>query len=99
MLLSVETNCYFPFQIALDEKDFILSSFPPESREKGSVLYASLTDGKDGLKNLLQYIKDKDPDKVSVGLTSTLDTLALFELLQVMVAFIIEISSYFKLYG
>lgn len=38
-----------------------------------------------GLKKLLQYIKDKDPDKVSVGLASTLDTLAELELLQVRI--------------
>ncbi|XP_019257076.1 PREDICTED: peptidyl-prolyl cis-trans isomerase CYP37, chloroplastic isoform X2 [Nicotiana attenuata] len=37
---------------------------------------------KGGLQNLLQYIKDKDPDKVSVGLASTLDTVAQLELLQ-----------------
>ncbi|KAL8505945.1 hypothetical protein ACS0TY_016974 [Phlomoides rotata] len=79
---TMEGNVKKSLKIAVDEKDSILSSFPPESREKGSVLYASLTDGKDGLKNLLQYIKDKDPDKVSVGLASTLDTLAQLELLQ-----------------
>lgn len=36
-----------------------------------------------GLQKLLQYIKDKDPDKVSVCLASTLDTIAQMELLQV----------------
>lgn len=37
-----------------------------------------------GLKTLLEYIKDKDPDKVSVGLASSLDTIAQLELLQVI---------------
>lgn len=35
------------------------------------------------LQTLLEYIKDKDADKVSVGLASTLDTIAELELLQV----------------
>jgi hypothetical protein len=36
-----------------------------------------------GLRTLLESIKDKDPDKVSVGLASSLDTIAEIELLQV----------------
>ena len=36
-----------------------------------------------GLRALLESIKDKDPDKVSVGLASSLDTVAEIELLQV----------------
>ena len=36
-----------------------------------------------GLQALLESIKDKDPDKVSVGLASSLDTIAEIELLQV----------------
>lgn len=38
-----------------------------------------------GLKKLLQSINDKDADKVSVGLASTLDIVAQLELLQVFV--------------
>lgn len=34
------------FQIAKDGKESILSSIPAEFREKGSILYASLVDGK-----------------------------------------------------
>lgn len=37
---------FFNFQIAKDEKDSILGSMPVDLREKGSVLYASLIDGK-----------------------------------------------------
>ena len=36
-----------------------------------------------GLKALLGSIKDQDPDKVSLGLASSLDTVAELELLQV----------------
>lgn len=36
-----------------------------------------------GLQALLESVKDKDPDKVSVGLASSLDTVAEIELLQV----------------
>ncbi|KAK6132778.1 hypothetical protein DH2020_033480 [Rehmannia glutinosa] len=80
---TMEGNVKKALKIAVDEKESILSSVPAEFREKGSALYASLTDGEDGLKKLLQSIKDKDADKVSVGLASTLDTIAQLELLQV----------------
>ncbi|XP_050247440.1 peptidyl-prolyl cis-trans isomerase CYP37, chloroplastic isoform X3 [Quercus robur] len=69
-------------EIAVDEKDSILASLPTNLKEKGSTLYASLIDGKGGLQALLESIKDKDPDKVSVGLASSLDTVAEIELLQ-----------------
>ncbi|XP_070033289.1 peptidyl-prolyl cis-trans isomerase CYP37, chloroplastic isoform X1 [Nicotiana tomentosiformis] len=79
---TMEGNVKKALKIATDEKASILASIPAELREEGSVLYASLIDGKGGLQNLLQYIKYKDPDKVSVGLASTLDTVAQLELLQ-----------------
>ncbi|KAL0311094.1 UNVERIFIED_CONTAM: Peptidyl-prolyl cis-trans isomerase CYP37, chloroplastic [Sesamum angustifolium] len=79
---TMEGNVKKSLKIAVDEKESILSSIPAELREKGSVLYASLIDGKDGLKSLLESIKDKDADKVSVGLASTLDSVAQLELLQ-----------------
>lgn len=68
----------------MDEKDSILASIPTDMKEKGSILHTSLTDGKDGLKALLNSIKEKDPDKVSVGLAASLDTVAELELLQVI---------------
>ncbi|KAG8364975.1 hypothetical protein BUALT_Bualt18G0054400 [Buddleja alternifolia] len=79
---TMEGNVKKALKIAVDEKESILSSMPAELRDKGSVLYTSLTDGKDGLKSLLQSIKDKDADKVSLGLASSLDTIAQLELLQ-----------------
>ncbi|KAK3199131.1 hypothetical protein Dsin_022546 [Dipteronia sinensis] len=69
-------------QLAMDEKDSILGSIPPDLKEKGSTLYASLIEGKGGLQTLIKYIKEQDPDKVSVGLASSLDTIAELELLQ-----------------
>ncbi|KAG5140441.1 hypothetical protein JHK84_034209 [Glycine max] len=69
-------------QIAVDEKDSILASIPAELKEKGSLVHASLIEGKGGLQTLLQSIKEQDADKVSVSLTSTLDTVAELELLQ-----------------
>jgi hypothetical protein len=36
-----------------------------------------------GLQSLLNYIKDKDNDRLSVALASSLDTIAELELLQV----------------
>ncbi|ONI12854.1 hypothetical protein PRUPE_4G187400 [Prunus persica] len=79
---TMEGNVKKALKIATDEKDSILASIPTDLREKGSTLYASLIDGKNGLQALLACIKDKDPDKVSVGLASSLDTIAELELLQ-----------------
>ncbi|KAL5131407.1 Peptidyl-prolyl cis-trans isomerase CYP37, chloroplastic [Glycine soja] len=73
---------FLPHQIAVDEKDSILASIPAELKEKGSLVHASLIEGKGGLQTLLQSIKEQDADKVSVSLTSTLDTVAELELLQ-----------------
>ncbi|XP_030930008.1 peptidyl-prolyl cis-trans isomerase CYP37, chloroplastic isoform X2 [Quercus lobata] len=79
---TMEGNVKKALKIAVDEKDSILASLPTNLKEKGSTLYASLIDGKGGLQALLESIKDKDPDKVSVGLASSLDTVAEIELLQ-----------------
>ncbi|GLT83382.1 hypothetical protein SLE2022_016750 [Rubroshorea leprosula] len=79
---TMESNVKKALKIASDEKDSILASIPADLREKGTTLYASLIDGKGGLQELLKCIKDQDPDKVSVGLASSLDTVAELELLQ-----------------
>ncbi|XP_043689482.1 peptidyl-prolyl cis-trans isomerase CYP37, chloroplastic [Telopea speciosissima] len=79
---TMEGNVKRVLKIAMDEKESILGSIPMDLKEKGSVLYASLIDGKGGLQNLLESIKDKDPDRVSVGLASSLETVAELELLQ-----------------
>nr|XP_004293105.2 PREDICTED: peptidyl-prolyl cis-trans isomerase CYP37, chloroplastic isoform X1 [Fragaria vesca subsp. vesca] len=79
---TMEGNVKKALKIATDEKDSILASVPADLREKGSTLHASLIDGKNGLQVLLGYIKDKDADKVSVALASSLDTIAELELLQ-----------------
>ncbi|RVW93137.1 Peptidyl-prolyl cis-trans isomerase CYP37, chloroplastic [Vitis vinifera] len=79
---TMEGNVKKALKIAMDEKESILATLPPDLKEKGSTLYASLIDGKGGLQALLQCVKDKDPDKVSVGLASSLDTVAELELLQ-----------------
>ncbi|XP_065862150.1 peptidyl-prolyl cis-trans isomerase CYP37, chloroplastic isoform X2 [Euphorbia lathyris] len=79
---TMEGNVKKALKIAKDEKDSILASIPAELKETGSELYASLIDGKGGLQALIQSIKEQDPDKVSVGLASSLDTVAELELLQ-----------------
>ncbi|XP_022142899.1 peptidyl-prolyl cis-trans isomerase CYP37, chloroplastic isoform X2 [Momordica charantia] len=79
---TMEGNVKKALKLAVDEKDLILGSIPPDSKEKGSSLYTTLIDGKGGLQTLLESIRDKDPDKVSVGLASSLDTVAELELLQ-----------------
>ncbi|XP_010545802.1 PREDICTED: peptidyl-prolyl cis-trans isomerase CYP37, chloroplastic [Tarenaya hassleriana] len=79
---TMESNVKKALKIAVDEKDSILASVPGDLKDKSSKLYASLIDGKGGLQALLKSIKDQDPDKVSVGLASSLDTVAELELLQ-----------------
>ncbi|XP_078432876.1 cyclophilin-like peptidyl-prolyl cis-trans isomerase family protein [Wolffia australiana] len=79
---TMEGDVKKALKIATEEKASILGGVPSELQEKGSLLYASLIDGKGGLKELLQFIKEKDPDRLSVSLASSLDTLAELELLQ-----------------
>ncbi|KVI02197.1 Cyclophilin-like peptidyl-prolyl cis-trans isomerase domain-containing protein [Cynara cardunculus var. scolymus] len=80
---TMEGNVKKALKIAVDEKESILASIPADQKENGLAIYASLIDGKGGLQTLLGYIKDKDPDKVSVALASSLDSIAQLELLQV----------------
>ncbi|KNA07697.1 hypothetical protein SOVF_169480 isoform A [Spinacia oleracea] len=79
---TMEGNVKKALKVALDKKEAILASVPAESKERGSLLYESLIDGKGSLRALLERIKDKDADRVSVGLASALDTVAELELLQ-----------------
>ncbi|WCJ42222.1 Cyclophilin-like peptidyl-prolyl cis-trans isomerase family protein [Euphorbia peplus] len=79
---TMEGNVKKALKIAKDEKDSILASLPADFKETGSELYTSLIDGKGGLQALIQAIKEQDPDKVSVRLASSLDTVAELELLQ-----------------
>ncbi|RWR84472.1 Cyclophilin-like peptidyl-prolyl cis-trans isomerase domain-containing protein [Cinnamomum micranthum f. kanehirae] len=79
---TMEGDAKKALKIAVDEKESILNNIPTDLREKGSVLYASLVDGKGRLKTLIDSIKDNDADKVSVSLASSLDTIAELELLQ-----------------
>ncbi|CAA7405709.1 unnamed protein product [Spirodela intermedia] len=79
---TMEGDVKKALKIATDERASILAGIPADLQEKGSLLYASLLDGKGGLKDLLQFVKEKDPDKVSVSLASSLDTVAELELVQ-----------------
>ncbi|XP_057964008.1 peptidyl-prolyl cis-trans isomerase CYP37, chloroplastic isoform X2 [Malania oleifera] len=79
---TMEGNVKKALKIAMDEKESILASIPADLKEKGSILYTSLIEGKGGLQALLECIKDNDPDKVSIGLASSLETVAELELLQ-----------------
>ncbi|KAK6934308.1 Cyclophilin-type peptidyl-prolyl cis-trans isomerase domain [Dillenia turbinata] len=79
---TMEGNVKKALKIAAEGKEPILASIPTDLKEKGSMLYASLIDGKGGLQALFSWIKEQDPDKVSVGLASALDTVAELELLQ-----------------
>ncbi|XP_076934074.1 peptidyl-prolyl cis-trans isomerase CYP37, chloroplastic-like [Bidens hawaiensis] len=79
---TMEGNVKKALKIAVDEKESILASLPGDQKEKGLAIYESLTDEKGELQTLLRYIKDKDPDRVSVALSSSLDSIAQLELLQ-----------------
>ncbi|XP_020598937.1 peptidyl-prolyl cis-trans isomerase CYP37, chloroplastic [Phalaenopsis equestris] len=79
---TMEGDAKKALKIAMEQKESILGSLSEELKEKGSLLYASLTNGNGGLKNLIAFVKENDPDKISVALKSSLDTLAELELLQ-----------------
>ncbi|CAA7058094.1 unnamed protein product [Microthlaspi erraticum] len=79
---TMESNVKKALKVAVEEKDSILASIPADLKDKGSQLYASLIEGKGGLEALIKSIKNQDPDKVSIGLASSLDTVAELELLQ-----------------
>ncbi|KAL1202506.1 Peptidyl-prolyl cis-trans isomerase CYP37 [Cardamine amara subsp. amara] len=79
---TMESNVKKALKVAMDDKDSILASIPADLKDKGSEMYASLVDGKGGLQALITSIKKQDPDKVSIGLASSLDTVAELELLQ-----------------
>ncbi|KAL5197843.1 hypothetical protein ABZP36_001355 [Zizania latifolia] len=79
---SMEGDVKKSMKIAMDNKDAILASIPVELKEKGSKLYTSLLEEKGGLQTLLKYIRENDPDRLSVALASSLDTVAELELLQ-----------------
>ncbi|GJR71288.1 peptidyl-prolyl cis-trans isomerase CYP37, chloroplastic [Tanacetum coccineum] len=69
---TMESNVKKALKIAVDEKESILASLPADQKEKGSEIYTTLIEGKGGLQTLLGYIKDKDPDRVSIALASSL---------------------------
>ncbi|KAK3125391.1 hypothetical protein QOZ80_7BG0604200 [Eleusine coracana subsp. coracana] len=79
---TMEGDVKKAMKIAMDNKDAILGSIPAEQRDEGAKLYTALLEEKGGFKSLLQYIKDNNPDRLSIALASSLDTVAELELLQ-----------------
>nr|CAB3496073.1 unnamed protein product [Digitaria exilis]CAB3500964.1 unnamed protein product [Digitaria exilis] len=79
---TMEGDVKKAMKIAMDNKEAILGSIPAEHREEAAKLYTSLLEEKGGLQTLLKYIKDNNPDKLSIALASSLDTVAELELLQ-----------------
>ncbi|AQK86780.1 Peptidyl-prolyl cis-trans isomerase CYP37 chloroplastic [Zea mays] len=79
---SMEGDVKKSMKIAMDNKEAILASIPEEHKEEGAKLYTSLLEEKTGLQTLLKYIKENNPDKLSIALASSLDTVAELELLQ-----------------
>ncbi|OEL25980.1 Peptidyl-prolyl cis-trans isomerase CYP37, chloroplastic [Dichanthelium oligosanthes] len=79
---SMESDVKKAMKIAMDNKEAILGSIPAENKEEGAKLYTSLLEENGGLQTLLKYIKENDPDKLSIALASSLDTVAELELLQ-----------------
>ncbi|KAJ7531199.1 hypothetical protein O6H91_14G036100 [Diphasiastrum complanatum] len=79
---SMEGDVKKALKFAKDEKPSILAALPASQQEQGEKIYAALTDGPGGLAALLDSISAKDPDKISMKLASSLDTVARLELLQ-----------------
>ncbi|WVZ66369.1 hypothetical protein U9M48_015600 [Paspalum notatum var. saurae] len=82
---SMESDVKKAVKIAMDNKEAILGSIPAEHKEEGAKLYTSLLEEKGGLQTLLKYIKENNPDKLSLALASSLDTVAELELLQLAI--------------
>ncbi|RLM84431.1 peptidyl-prolyl cis-trans isomerase CYP37, chloroplastic [Panicum miliaceum] len=79
---TMEGDVKKAMKIAMDNKEAILGSIPAEHKEEGAKLYTALLEAKGGLQTLLKYIKENDPDKLSIALASSLDTIGELELLQ-----------------
>ncbi|CAN6453491.1 unnamed protein product [Victoria cruziana] len=79
---TMEGDVKKALKVVANEKESILNSLPVDLKERGLAVYASLMDGKGGLQDLIESIKDNDPDKISVNLSSSLDMVAELELLQ-----------------
>nr|ATB19822.1 cyclophilin-like peptidyl-prolyl cis-trans isomerase family protein [Juniperus procera] len=80
---TMEGDVKNALQIATKEQELIVGSIPLNVKEKGLELYNYLINGEGGLQSLFESIKEKDPDKVSKNLSSSLETIAQLELLQV----------------
>lgn len=78
---TMEGDVKKALKLAMEEKDSILATMPFNEKERGMQLLESLL-GKGGLQALLDAIANKDPDKVSIRLVSSLETVAQIELLQ-----------------
>ncbi|KAL6856041.1 hypothetical protein ACP4OV_018843 [Aristida adscensionis] len=78
---TMEGDVKKAMKIATDNKEAILGSIPPEHKDEGSKLCTSCLK-RSGLQTLLKYIKDSNPDRLSIALASSLDTVAELELLQ-----------------
>lgn len=79
---TMESDVKKAIKLATEEKDVILATVPASERERAAQVFDNLTSGKGGLQALLDAIGDKDPDKVSVRLVSSLESIAQLELLQ-----------------
>ncbi|CAN6168458.1 unnamed protein product [Urochloa humidicola] len=79
---SMESDVKKAMKIAMDNKEAILGSIPAENKEEAAKLYTSLLEEKGELQTLLKYIKENNPDKLSIALASSLDTIGELELLQ-----------------
>ncbi|KAH7297844.1 hypothetical protein KP509_25G015100 [Ceratopteris richardii] len=79
---TMETDVKKALKLAMEERDSIIATAPFDDRDKATQLYDSLINGKVGLPAMLDAIAAKDPDKISIRLQSSLDTIAALELLQ-----------------
>eukprot|EP00250_Pteridium_aquilinum_P016844 c23319_g1_i1 orf=434-1741(-) len=79
---TMEGDVKKALKLAMEEKDSILGTVPANEKERAAQAFEDLTSGKGGLQALLDAIADKDPDKVSIRLASSLESVAQLELLQ-----------------
>lgn len=69
-------------KIATEKKDEILKMVPDGQRAEGERIFDQILTGKGGLEGLLNSIEEKDADRISIRLASSLNSISQLALLQ-----------------
>ncbi|CAI7778916.1 unnamed protein product [Closterium sp. NIES-53] len=79
---TMQANVNKAVKLAEANQVAILDAVPAADRERAAAIYNDLVNSKSGFPGLLAAIEDKDPDRVSIRLASSLNDVANLSLLQ-----------------